>query len=90
MFRRSQGFIIDFNVSEKMYNTNDKNISPAMARSNGKRLAKNDWQRFLLTMSFYAGVFLDLYNFGDDPKEDLRKILVNIALALYIFSPKFI
>lgn len=66
-----------------MYETKDKNISPAMARANGKRLAKNDWQRFFSTMSYYVGVFLDLPDFGTDPEEDLRKILVITAMKFY-------
>ncbi|XP_031631825.1 uncharacterized protein LOC116346059 isoform X2 [Contarinia nasturtii] len=47
MFRRNNGFIIDFNRAEKMYN---KPKIDSSARQAGIQFAKNDWISFLQFM----------------------------------------
>lgn len=59
-----------------MYDTNGTTITPAMLRENAKRMAKKDWQQFFFPMCFYAGIMFDLSNFGTNPLQDLRIIMV--------------
>lgn len=77
----------DYNVSEKMYATNDTTVTRAMLRENAKRMAKKDWQQFFFPMCFYAGVMFDLSNFGADPVQDLRMIMVSSSSKFFSFSP---
>lgn len=67
-----------------MYAMNDTTVTPAMLRENAKRQAKKDWQQFFFPMCFYAGVQFDLSNFGADPVQDPRMIMVCNSLKSFL------
>lgn len=75
----------DYNVSEKMYETNNTATIRPMLRENAKSMAKKDWQQFFFPMCFQLGIMFDVSELGTNPSQNLRMIMVSASLNSYSY-----